>query len=124
MSDNLVPKTIRIPSELAASLEAEAKAAGESFSKYAGRILEDLAREKPVAKEASDSRIGALADALLKQKNHPEFGDETAVQELLRRTMHVQLLIMQMVTASFEEEDAEAMLDQTHESLLKALMPS
>lgn len=122
MSGKLVAKTIRISEPLAARLEAEAKSKGDSFSKYVGRMLEEMI-ESGEALASSDTVPSALSDAVLKTRDHPVFGSETPLQEINRRAAHSQLLLMQIIDLVSPEGHSATVLDQVDASLRKALLP-
>lgn len=104
MSDEFVKMSTRLPKELHAKLKSQADAEGTSLTDVVIARLQ-AAVDGDVS-EASAEYLAVLNDT----RTSPLFGEETILQEMLRRLVSIQMMSVKGLIDRMSTEDAKALL--------------
>ncbi len=104
MSDDLARLNIRIPKPLHEKAKSDAKSVGQNLQDYVCSLIEG-----GQSGEAQTGNEGPLA-LLTNLRSSDRFGDETILQEILRRVVSIQLLDSDRLADDYGPEAASETL--------------
>ncbi len=105
MSEKIVTLGTRIPKSLHDKVKADAKAAGLSLQDY----IVDLIETRP--EDVKSGGENELVELLTKPRTSDRFGDETIIEEILRRMISVQLVVTHNMVQAIGLEATKKVMD-------------
>lgn len=105
MSDDFVKVNTRVPREIHGKLKAQADAEGV----YLNEVI--IAHLRAAANDTADRANSDSLAVLTQTRTSPLFGEETILQEMLRRIVSMQMLAVKIQIDGTSKEQAQELLD-------------